>query len=238
MIKAIMFDLDGTLLPMEQSEFVKAYFGSLAKRLIPLGFEAEKLYESIWAGIKACVKNTSDKNNETIWWDTFISYFGDMAEKAKQVLDDYYENDFKKVQASCGYNPKAKETVDALKARGYRLVLATNPIFPKTATRQRIGWAGIDYREFELVTSYENCCRCKPNIEYYKNILDAIGCRGEECMMIGNDVDEDMVAEQLGMKVFLLTDSLLNKNGKDISVYRKGSFGELMEYISELEAEN
>ena len=52
--------------------------------------------------------------------------------------------------------------------------------------------------------------------------------------MVGNDVDEDMIAEKLGMKVFLLTDCLLNKNGKDISGYRQGSFAELMEYISEV----
>ncbi len=235
MIKTILFDLDGTLLPMEQENFVKAYFGTLAKKLMPLGFEPEKLYEGIWAGVKAAIKNTSEKTNEEVWWGTFIGCFGKIAEDAKEILDDYYLNDFKYVQSSCGYTPKARETIDALKAKGYRLVLATNPVFPATATRQRIGWAGLDPKDFELVTSYENCRRCKPNVEYYKDILAEIGAKAEECMMVGNDVAEDMVAETLGMKVFLLTDCLLNKKELDISAYRKGSFGELLEYIDEID---
>ena len=235
MIKTILFDLDGTLLPMEQENFIKAYFGTLAKRLMPLGFEPEKLYSGIWAGVKAAIMNTSDKTNEEVWWETFIGCFGKIAEDAKDVLDDYYANDFKYVQSSCGYTPKAKETIDALKAKGYRLILANNPVFPATATRQRIGWAGLEPSDFELVTSYENCRRCKPNVEYYSDILAEIGAKAEECMMVGNDVTEDMVAETLGMKVFLLTDYLLNKKELDISAYRKGSFEELMAYVAELE---
>lgn len=55
-IKAVLFDLDGTLLPMDQDEFVKAYFGLLAKRLAPLGYEVEKLYQVLWKGVAAMVK--------------------------------------------------------------------------------------------------------------------------------------------------------------------------------------
>ena len=52
--------------------------------------------------------------------------------------------------------------------------------------------------------------------------------------MVGNDVGDDMVAQELGMKVFLLTDCLINKHNVDISVYPHGSFEELMEYIRTL----
>ena len=41
-IKMILFDLDGTLLPMDQNHFVKTYFGALAKKLAPLGYDPEK----------------------------------------------------------------------------------------------------------------------------------------------------------------------------------------------------
>ena len=43
-----------------------------------------------------------------------------------------------------------------------------------------------------------------------------------------------MVAEQLGMKVFLLTDCLINKAGEDISQYPHGSFTQLDAYLKEL----
>lgn len=52
--------------------------------------------------------------------------------------------------------------------------------------------------------------------------------------MVGNDVDEDMVAEKLGMKVFLLTDCLINKTGADIDLYPHGSFPELMAFVRNL----
>ncbi|MBQ9746026.1 MAG: HAD family hydrolase [Clostridia bacterium] len=234
MIKAILFDLDGTLLPMDQKKFVKAYFGSLAKRLAPYGFEPEELFDGIWAGMAAMVKNTGEVLNEVRWWESFDAGFGEKALKSRGELEAYYREDFDGVRHSCGCNPKAKTVIDALKARGLRLVLATNPVFPATATWQRVGWAGLDTGDFELITTYDNSHYCKPNPDYYREILAKIGLSGEECMMVGNDVDEDMIAETLGMKVFLLTDDLLNKKGKDISVYRQGSFDELLEYIEEI----
>ena len=234
MIKTILFDLDGTLLPMEQDNFVKAYFGSLAKRLAPFGFEPEKLVDGIWTGMKAMIKNSSEKNNDAVWWETFDGIFGDISLNNRDAFVKYYEEDFDGVRHSCGYNSKARALVDDLKARGYRLVVATNPVFPSTATLQRMGWAGLDPKDFELVTTYENSTRCKPNPEYYVEILKKIGVDAEECMMVGNDVAEDMIAEKLGMKVFLLTDCLLNKKELDISSYRKGSFEELAEYITEV----
>ena len=160
--------------------------------------------------------------------------FGEKAKKCRGELEAYYREDFDGVRHSCGHNPKARAAIEALKARGLRLVIATNPVFPATATYQRAGWAGLDTGDFELITTYENSHYCKPNPDYYIEILEKIGAKAEECMMVGNDVDEDMIAETLGMKVFLLTNDLLNKHGKDISVYRQGGFDELLTYIDEI----
>ena len=234
MIKAVLFDLDGTLLPMEQEKFVKAYFGSLAKRLAIYGFEPEALYAGIWAGMKAMILNNGAETNEARWWETFDGLFGEMAKKSRGEIEAYYKEDFGKVSLSCGHNPMARVVTDVLKEHGVRLVLATNPVFPATATYQRAGWAGLDTDDFELITTYENSHYCKPNPEYYKEILAKIGLSAEECMMVGNDVDEDMITEKLGMKVFLLTDNLLNKHGKDIAAYRQGGFPELLDYINEI----
>jgi FMN phosphatase YigB (HAD superfamily) len=121
-----------------------------------------------------------------------------------------------------------------LKEKGKRLVLATNPIFPALATECRMGWAGLSPEDFEMYTTYENSSFCKPNTEYYRAILYSIGLSAEECLMVGNDVGEDMVASTLGMKVFLLTDCLINKAGEDISVYPQGGFDELISYLETL----
>ena len=234
MIKAVLFDLDGTLLPMSQEKFVKAYFGSLAKRLAPYGFEPEALYNAIWAGMKAMVLNDGTETNEARWWESFDGTFGEISKNSRGELELYYKEDFDGVRHSCGNNPMARTVTDALKERGVRMALATNPVFPAAATYQRAGWAGLDTADFELITTYENSHYCKPNPEYYKEILAKLGLAAEECMMVGNDVDEDMIAEKLGMKVFLLTDDILNKHGKDISAYKQGGFPELLEYINEI----
>lgn len=49
----VLMDLDGTLLPMEQKEFIENYFGYLARRFVPLGFEKEALFKAVWSGTAA-----------------------------------------------------------------------------------------------------------------------------------------------------------------------------------------
>ena len=232
-INVIMFDLDGTLLPMDQDEFVRSYFGHLAGKIAPRGYEPKALIGAVWQGTEAMIKNAGEENNETVFWKHFAEILGEDARKEFGVFEEFYNNEFDAVQQSCGFNAQSAETVKTLKEMGMRLVLATNPIFPSIATEKRVKWAGLDICDFEHYTTYENSNHCKPNLEYYMDILEIIGAKPEECLMVGNDVGDDMVAEKLGIKVFLLTDCLINKNNADISVYPHGSFCELIEYINE-----
>ena len=229
--KMILFDLDGTLLPMDQDVFVKAYFGALAKKLADHGYEPQKLVQSIWTGTKAMIKNDGSKKNEQAFWDTFAGIYGEQVRDEIVYFDEFYAQNFDGVQASCGFNAQAEKTVRALKEAGYRLALATNPIFPSVATEKRMLWAGLDKADFELYTTYENSRYCKPNLKYYEDILTALGVRAEECLMVGNDVGEDMVVANMGLKVFLLTDCLINRDGKDVSVYPHGDFSDLLAFV-------
>ena len=232
-IKVVLFDLDGTLLPMDQDVFIKTYFGMLAKRLAPLGYEAQELIKAIWAGTAEMVKNDGKKTNEEVFWDKFTQIYGEGARTHMPEFDKFYGEDFCKVQVSAGFNPDAARAVFEIKKLGLRVALATNPIFPAIATKQRIGWAGLTPEDFEYYTTYENSRHSKPNLEYYKDVTAALGVSPKDCLMVGNDVGEDMVAEELGMKVFLIPDCIINKEQKDISVYPNGGFSELLEYIKE-----
>ncbi len=230
-IKAILFDLDGTLVPMDQDVFVGDYFKRISTKLAPYGYEPKQFVDTIWKGTYAMIKNNSDKCNEQIFWDYAKTVYGEKILADKPLFDEFYEQEFDKVKAVCGFNPQAAETVRKLKEMGYKVALATNPIFPERATRWRINWAGLTPDDFEFYTTYENINSCKPNPAYYIECAARIGCKPEECLMVGNDVGDDMVAEKIGMQVFLLTDCLINKNDEDISNYPNGSFDELMEYI-------
>ena len=230
-IKTILFDLDGTLLPMDQDLFVKTYLGNFAKKLAPLGYDPEAFYKAMWAGVGAMVKNNGSVRNDEAFWNTFCGLLGEHVRNDEPVFDDFYHNEFQKAKEVCGFNPDSAKVVHALKAAGYRVVLATNPLFPAIATESRIRWAGLEPEDFEYYTVYNNSCHCKPNPAYYQDITKKLDLNPEECLMVGNDVDEDMIAETLGMKVFLLTDSLINKHNKDIHQYPHGDFKELLKYL-------
>ncbi len=232
-IKAVLFDLDGTLVPMDQDIFVKDYFKRISTKLATYGYEPKQLIDTIWKGTAAMIKNNSDKSNEEVFWDVAVSVYGNKILTHKSAFDEFYETEFDKVKLVCGYNPKAKETVYKLKEKGYKIALATNPIFPERATRWRINWAGLEPTDFQIYTTYENINCCKPNPKYYLEVAKRIGVAPEECLMVGNDVGDDMVAQKTGMRVFLLTDCLINSEGEDITKYPNGSFNELLEYITQ-----
>lgn len=230
-ITTVLFDLDGTLLPMDQDIFVKEYFSRIAGKLAPQGYEPKKLVDTIWRGTGAMVKNDGSISNEEAFWKVAVAVYGDRIVKDKHFFDAFYETEFAKIKAVCGYHPAAAGIVHSLKEKGLRVVLATNPIFPARATQWRIQWTGLAPEDFELYTTYENSRFCKPNLDYYRDILAQLNVNAEECLMVGNDVGEDMVAANLGMKVFLLTDCLINRTGADISRYPHGSFAELAAFI-------
>lgn len=219
---------------MDNEAFTMGYFRLLAAKLSPHGYEPKQLVDAIWAGTAAMVKNDGTRSNEDAFWKKFAGVYGEKALADKPLFDEFYENDFQTAKAFCGVNPKAAETVHTLKEMGLRAALATNPIFPAVATESRIRWAGLEPEDFELRTTYENIGYCKPNPDYYREIAARLGVRPEECLMVGNDVTEDMVAESIGMQVFLLTDCLINKERKNIAKYPRGSFNQLMQFIDTL----
>lgn len=230
-ITTVLFDLDGTLLPMDQNVFIKDYFTRLIRKVSPLGYDPVLLEKAIWKGSGAMVKNDGVRTNEEVFFDTFVAVMGEGIRSHIAVFDEFYKNEFDEVRHVCGYTPDADRTVKLVRSLGLRAVLATNPLFPPEATLARIGWAGLDKDDFELITTYDNSSYCKPNPKYYLAICEKLGVNPEECLMVGNDVDDDMIAESIGMKTFLLEDCLINNLKEDISKYSHGGFTELEENI-------
>ncbi len=231
MFKKILFDLDGTLLPMDQDEFTNGYFKFLAAKMAGFGYDPEKLIDSIWKGTYAMMKNDGSCMNETAFWRTYASIYGEESLKDLPHYDEFYRVDFQQAKMFCGVIQKAINAVHELKREGYGVVLATSPIFPAIATESRIRWAGLDPDDFELITTYENIGCSKPNPMYFTEVAKRVGAVPEECLMVGNDVYEDMAALNVGMGVFLLTDCLLNRKNEDISAYPQGDFDDMMRYI-------
>ena len=231
MLKAVLFDLDGTLLPMDQEEFVRRYLELLCRKMAPYGYEPQPLIKAIWDGTGAMVKNDGSCTNEEAFWRHFLGVYGESAREHVPLFEEFYAVEFQQARDFCGFTPRAAEILALVKERGLRPILATNPLFPAVATGSRARWAGLEPEDFALITTYENSRFCKPDPAYYREILKGQILLPEECLMVGNDAEEDMIAESLGMRTFLLTDCLINRRGTDITRWPHGGYEELRSYI-------
>lgn len=231
-MKAILFDLDGTLLPMDQNAFTKAYFKLLSGYLAPHGVEPKAFSAGMWSGINAMLANDGSEFNDKAFWRAFEKAYGKPIREYIPLFDEFYRTEFDALKSECGVKSESATLIKTLKTKGYRLVLATNPVFPFEAYKKRTAWTGVDISDFELVTTYENSHYCKPKTGYYREILDKIGCAAQDCVMVGNDVGDDMPAADIGIDVFLLPEYLINNTDKKVEDFSHGGFEELLEYIN------
>ncbi|MBR5134217.1 MAG: HAD family hydrolase [Clostridia bacterium] len=227
MLNTVLMDLDGTLLPFEQQEFIDVYFKLVCKELVPKGYAPDAIVKAVWTGTKAMMKNDGSVLNHTRFWEAFVEWMGESVREEEKTLDAFYDGDFHGVRSVLRGQRPAKELVQTLREKGYTVVLATNPIFPEVAVRARLSWAGLKPEDFDHVTHYQNSRFCKPNPAYYREILDTIGKTPDECLMIGNSVPEDMeAAGAVGIKTYLVTGFLENPEQKPIDTYDRGSLEE------------
>ncbi len=234
MIDTILFDLDSTLLCMDQDEFVKVYFGRLCAYMERYGWEAQSLSKVVWGCVGAMIKNQEDVRNDIVFWQTFEALTGKKQADVEAGFQEFYEKDFPNVRVVAQKMEESAAIVRVLREKGYRLALATNPLFPQIATYSRVQWAGMDPVDFELITTYENSNYCKPSPKYYQEILAKLGVEPSQCLMVGNDVEEDMCAADLGMQVHLVTDYLIDRKGKGIEGYPHSTLAEFLEMAKEM----
>ena len=221
MYKNFLFDLDGTLLPMDMKYFIELYVAAFCKCLAPVTkIESKPLMDSIWASV-------------AVFWRTMNSRCKRDMRVFSDNFDSFYRGEFSVCRAATKVQPLAKVVVDYIKKRGGRIIVATNPIFPKSSTYTRIEWAGLNVNDFSYITTYDNSSACKPNLNYFEEVCSVCGIHPEESLMIGNDVDEDMISSRLGFDTFLVTDCLINRSDKSLSLFRHGDFEDLFDFIQD-----
>jgi FMN phosphatase YigB (HAD superfamily) len=237
LIDTIMFDLDGTLLQFTQEAFIGAYFSKLKKVFVRLDMDPDQAVKAVWAGTKAMVLNDGSMLNKQRFWETFSDVMqldGRRASIVEEACDSFYSNEFDSVKSILPASEIPARIIRSMTARGYTVVLATNPLFPDCAVTTRLGWASLRPDDFKLITHYGNSTFCKPSLEYYEEALMKIGKSPEHCVMVGNNPTEDMCAEKLGMETFLVSDCLENEAGADVNRFRRGRLTDLEAYLTSL----
>ncbi len=234
MIRHILFDLDGTLLGMDVNGFIKLYFGALAQELVPLGYDAETVLGGVKAGLFDMRKNDGTRTNEEAFWASFSQVAGGDAVRAHEACDRFYVGNFHKAKGACTALPHSKEVLRVAREKGMTVTLATNPVFPRVGILTRLAWAGLAADDFDYITTYETERFCKPNPAYYTEILRRSGYDAAECLMVGNDEEEDMYGcTAAGIEGFLVTDFLLPSSLHPFSG-KRGSMSDFLTFLKTL----
>ncbi len=204
---AVLFDLDGTLIFHEQTAFLSEYFKHISEYMAKRGYDARAFVDATYCATGIVLANNGQRTNKELFWDNFFKYFGRYDEKIIEISDEFYVDEFKKLRKFSNANPNALKAVELAHMNGKKVVLATNPVFPMVAQLERLSWSGLTENDFDLITSYENSCFCKPNPKYFLDICQRIDVEPQNAIIIGNDEREDMkCGSEAGLMGYLATD--------------------------------
>lgn len=234
MLNTILLDLDGTLVSMDTDTFTKRYFKDLSVKLGDF-VNLDELTKILWLSTKHMAENLdSDKTNEEVFYKKFYSMIGHSEEDLQPLIDDFYENDFYKVEEVSEQNDDMINAVNLLKEKNYELVVASNPMFPKLAMVDRVKWAGFEEDDFKYITNFENMHFCKPHLEFFNELLEVIDKKPEECLMVGNHAQEDMTAKKIGISTYLIKDYASGDLEDDENIDYSGYYKDFYKFVKEL----
>lgn len=230
----VLFDLDGTLLPINGEAFEAIYFKGLSSYFLDK-YEPKEFIKLIWTATKAMVLDTSSKTNEEAFMDALQALVNEDITWMQERFNQFYLNEFDQIKIAVTPNPSIQEAVKLLKEKGYRLIIATNPMFPKIAIEKRIEWTGCDRNDFEYVTSFEKNHYCKPQLKFYEEVLSDLNLDASQCLMVGNDINEDMIVSKLNMSTYLITNHVIQDTIIPDSVNYSGNYDDFYQFVKSLE---
>jgi FMN phosphatase YigB (HAD superfamily) len=205
-IKAILFDLDDTLIDVDLDKFISQYLKLLAQSVAHI-VPPKKFISKILKASKAIEEHNGNMSNIEVYEKTFFPLEGYSSKELAPYFNKFYEQDFSKLRQYTRKKPEARDVVKKAFDKGYDVIIATTPLLPATAIEQRLEWAGVADFPYRFITTIENSHATKSltHLLYYDQILNKIGYPADACLMVG-DEDKDIVAARLGMKTFLITD--------------------------------
>jgi len=234
MYQAIFFDMDETLLSLDEKKFLDGYVMGVAKffeQIMP--GQGKTMAKMLAAGSDVMKENHPGVTNEEYFWAFFEKNTSWKRAEVEPLFLQFYEQKFGQIEAEQEKDATIIKVVETLAAKGYPLIVATNPLLPKEANKHRLIWSGVEHINWQLVTGYEDCCYCKPSKEYFLEICEKFGYDPTKCLMIGNGMVEDMAAMEAGFDFYLLLDQVKGGNPDDYHGL-KGKKEDLLKFVQAL----
>ncbi len=234
MTLTLLLDLDGTLLGNDVDAFVGVYTKALAKHMLPYS-DPDLLVKTLMASTRQMMQ--SQRIDHTLQ-ETFDSVFypalGIKKEKVQGAINDFYKQVFPTLRNATQHNPEAVKMVEGALQRGYRVAIATNPIFPRTAILQRLQWACLPVEKypFVLVPDYETFHFAKPNPAFFAELLARLSWPDGPVVMVGNDLAMDIIpARQAGLAAYWITPEETTRPGGAHAPNASGSISGLLPWL-------
>ncbi len=205
MLRVILFDLDNTLILYDEMEFFKRYLPMITHSFADL-IPSEIFPQKLISAMQTMMKNDGSVSNVESFLSAISDGFDDHRETIWSRFLNFNFKEYDQFRSLISVPEGIHEVFRDLKKKNIKLVIASNPIWPMEIQKKRFSWTGIEGLDFDLITHIENMSHCKPSIEYYWEICQKINETPEDCLMVGNDLINDMIASKIGMKTFLVID--------------------------------
>jgi FMN phosphatase YigB (HAD superfamily) len=224
----LLLDLDGTLLGIRMGVFIPRLMSTILEHFTPF-MPSTTFFASMKTALEAMLENEDPSRTVMeAFLETFAGLSGMTRGEVEKTLTDFYEGPFRELSVMAHPVDGVGDLLDAARKEDFGLTLATNPLFPIQAIRERIRWAGMDEARFDLITSAEIMHYCKPNPAYFREIVEKLGTEPGRCFMVGNDLVQDMAAGEAGIRTFLVDGEYVVGNAAAFKPDHRGSLSDLI----------
>ncbi len=206
----LLLDLDDTLLNSNIEALIPVYFQKLVSHLSQK-IAPDQTFQHLITGTRIMYASADPLCTlEQSFNDAFYPALNVERETIAPLIEEFYDTLFPTLQPLTSPRPDAIAFVEWAFTRGWKVAVATDPLFPRKAILHRLRWANLapETYPFSLIPDFETFHFAKVSHAYYPEFLLRLGWQNEPALMVGDSLERDIFpAQQAGLPVFWLRPS-------------------------------